>query len=150
MINVKGIAIRQRSRAPMQSIDQANVTTEAGIDGDFRGKPGKRQVTLLSEEVWQQVCDEMQQAMPWTTRRANILISGYQFSAQDVGKQVKIGQLILQICKQTDPCPRMDEQFSGLTATLTPDWRGGVCCRVIQNGHIMLGDNVTISSDRVK
>ncbi|WP_416305053.1 MOSC domain-containing protein [Neptunicella sp. SCSIO 80796] len=145
MIKISGIAIRQRSRAPMQTISDALVSTESGVAGDFRGKPGKRQVTLLSENIWQQVCEQMQQSMPWTTRRANLLISGYQFSAADVGKQVKIGELILQICKETEPCPRMDEQYQGLTAKLAPDWRGGVCCRVIQSGHIEVGDRVIIN-----
>jgi len=38
----------------------------------------------------------------------------------------------------------MDEQHMGLTRTLMPDWRGGVCCNVIQGGKIAIGDNVSL------
>ncbi|MBC3764405.1 MOSC domain-containing protein [Neptunicella marina] len=146
MIKLTGIAVREKSRAPMQSVAEANVCTEKGIHGDFRGKPGRRQVTVLSAEVWRKVCDELKQDIPWLTRRANLLVEGYEFTAADVGKRLTIGDLVLEICKETEPCPRMDEQVNGLTAALTPDWRGGVCCRVIQNGYIKLHDEIKICS----
>ena len=45
---------------------------------------------------------------------------------------------------EVDPCFRMDEQVEGLKAALTPDWRGGVGCTVLQNGSVSIGDPVTI------
>ena len=38
----------------------------------------------------------------------------------------------------------MDEIRPGLTAALTPDWRGGVLGRVVQDGEIAVGDEVRI------
>ena len=38
----------------------------------------------------------------------------------------------------------MDEAEPGLMAALKPDWRGGVCCRVIQGGEITRDMPVTI------
>jgi MOSC domain-containing protein YiiM len=43
---------------------------------------------------------------------------------------------------ETDPCPRMDAQHPGLTAALLPEWRAGVCCRVLKGGAIRSGDPV--------
>ena len=52
--------------------------------------------------------------------------------------------MILKVTRETDPCPRMDEQLQGLTNALLPDWRGGVCCNVIEGGDVNLGSEVRI------
>ena len=133
-ITLQGIAFRPKVKAPMQLKPETMVTRVAGIDGDARGKPGKRQVTLLSEEQWLLACE----------RRANLLLKGLQCDASLVGKQIKIGGLILLVTGETDPCPKMDAQVMGLMQALTPDWRGGVCCKVIADGRIKIGDSVSI------
>jgi len=120
------------------------VSKVAGIDGDFRGKPGKRQVTVMSIEQWKLACDEVATTLPWTVRRANLLVDGVSFDATMVGQQIKIGQCILYVTGETDPCPKMDAQHQGLTQALVPDWRGGVCCRVIADGRIKVGDKMMI------
>jgi MOSC domain-containing protein YiiM len=138
------IAFRPKSRAPMQTKVETMVSKVAGVEGDFRGKPGKRQVTVMSIEQWQLACDEVDSVIPWTVRRANLLVDGVSFDASMVGQQIKIGQCILYVTGETDPCSKMDAQHQGLTQALTPDWRGGVCCRVISDGRIKVGDNVMI------
>lgn len=138
------IAYRSQSKAPMQTKVSTMVSKVAGVEDDFRGKPGKRQVTVLSFEQWQLACTEIGSQLPWTIRRANLFVDGVSFSANMVGQQIKIGQLILLITRETDPCPRMDAQHQGLTQALTPDWRGGVCCTVIADGRIKVGDSVKI------
>lgn len=69
-------------------------------------------------------------------------IDSLRFSALDVGRIIRIGEAELQVMIETDPCPRMDEQHQGLTAALTPDWRAGVCCRVLSGGQIQVYDCV--------
>jgi MOSC domain-containing protein YiiM len=144
MATVQSIAYRKKPKAPMTEIASVEITCEQGVVPDTRGKPGKRQVTVLSLEAWQIACAELGAELPWTTRRANILVSGMTFSAEDVGKILQIGDVRLQITVETDPCHRMDEQHLGLTAALTPDWRAGVCCRVLQAGQIHINDGVTL------
>jgi MOSC domain-containing protein YiiM len=143
-LKIIDVAFRSKVKAPMQTKNQTMITRVAGVEGDARGKPGKRQVTLLSLEQWQLVCSELDVSLPWTIRRANLLVEGVSFDASFVGKQIKIGQLILLVTGETDPCPKMDAQFQGLTQALTPDWRGGVCCKVIADGRITVGDEVMI------
>lgn len=126
----------------MLEIEQVEITCENGVVPDFRGKPGKRQVTLLSLQSWQDACDELGAVLPWTYRRANILIDGLRFSAIDVGRIIRIGEAELQVMIETDPCPRMDAQHQGLTAALTPNWRAGVCCKVLKGGTVQVGDAV--------
>ena len=113
-------------------------------DATFREGIAQLAKLNLSFESWQIACAELGVELPWTTRRANILVSGMKFSAEDVGKILQIGDVQLQITVETDPCNRMDEQHQGLTVALTPDWRAGVCCRVLQGGEIRLNDHVAM------
>ena len=142
MITVTGIAYRKKPKAPMTEISSVEITCEQGVVPDTRGKPGKRQVTLISAQSWQDACAELGAELPWTFRRANILIDGLRFSAGDVGRIIRIGEAELQVMIETDPCPRMDAQHPGLTAALLPDWRAGVCCKVLKSGPVRIGDPV--------
>ena len=133
----------------MQTLTTAEVTCERGVDDDSRGRPGKRQVTVLFESSWRDACAELQQELDWTVRRANLLIGDVDF-ATDVLEvamagedlHIEIGDALLAVTGETEPCGRMEEQRAGLLAAMTPEWRGGFCCRVITGGLIQLGDSV--------
>jgi len=58
------------------------------------------------------------------------------------GARLRIGGAVLEVSCETDPCERMDSQHPGLREALTPDWRGGVSCRVLEAGEIATGDAV--------
>ena len=140
-----GIATRTKSRAPMQEFESIEVSIDRGCVGDFRGSAGARQVTVLSREAWETVCDEIGQSLPWTDRRANLLVEGLEL-AETESCEIRIGEVRLRITRETDPCGRMVEVASGLREALTPQWRGGVCCRVIQGGHIAVGDAIVFAT----
>lgn len=142
MSKIQAIAIKNRPRVPMQPIDSATITVANGILGDFRGAQLGRQITILSEDTWNKVCGELEADLPWTTRRANLLVDGVEFSEAFLGKRVHIGDVELVVTEETDPCSNMDAQHQGLTAALTPDWRGGICCNVVKGGDIKIGDTV--------
>jgi MOSC domain-containing protein YiiM len=116
-----------------------------GVEQDFRGSSKKRQVTVLSTVDWQQVCKEMDADLPWTTRLANLLVDELTFSQADVGKTLRVGDIELEITQETDPCIRMDEQHQELKSALMPDWRGGVCCKVIKAGSLKVGNSVELN-----
>ncbi len=141
---VLSIARRSASRAPMEEIEAAEVSVEAGVEGDLRGGPGDRQVTVLTREGWDAACAELGEDLPWTTRRANILIEGLRVEGR-LGGTIRIGDLELSIAGETDPCARMEEQRTGLRRALTPDWRGGVTCRVARGGAVRVGDRVELA-----
>ncbi|VAW84974.1 hypothetical protein MNBD_GAMMA17-1614 [hydrothermal vent metagenome] len=143
MGHLLGIAIRHKKRGEMQELTGAHVTVKTGVADDFRGKPGNRQVTVLSMEDWQATCKEINRTLPWPTRRANLYIEGIDLY-NTVGQHLHIGQLVLLITCETDPCKRMQEAHEGLFEALAKQWRGGVCCRVIQAGEIATGDRVEL------
>ena len=45
MGRLSGIARREKKRAPMETLDSAEISMETGVADDSRGKQGKRQVT---------------------------------------------------------------------------------------------------------
>lgn len=142
MSSIKAIAVKHRPREAMQTLDSARVEVASGIAGDFRGSQRDRQVTILSEASWRKACEAIDADLPWTVRRANLLVDGVEFDASWVGRRVRIGDVELEITEETDPCSRMDAQHRGLTAALAPEWRGGVCCKVVSAGEIAIGDRV--------
>lgn len=139
-----GIAIRSYQRAPMQVLRQCQISPEAGLAGDSRGKPGSRQVSILSEESWAAACKDLGQELHWSERRANLLIRGYEFTSEDVGRILQIGTVRLRLSRETMPCRRMEEVCQGLSGALTPQWRGGICARVIEGGQIQIGDEIQL------
>lgn len=151
MAQLISIAYKIESKGVMTEVSEASVSLEAGVENDRLGRPGKRQVTVMSLEQWNQATSELAPTPPtpfvWTDRRCNILVSGIAFSAKDVGSRLKIGSLILEITGETDPCKKMRAVHPGLEQALTPNWRGGVTCRVIQPATIKAGDRVTTCTD---
>jgi MOSC domain-containing protein YiiM len=143
------IATKKSKGASMIPLESTLVTTEHGIEGDHRGKPGDRQVTVVSQDSWDEACRELNQSVPWIARRANLLVGGISFK-DSTGYILHIGELILEITGETKPCDRMDEFIQGLQNVLIPDWRAGVTCRVIKSGEIKLGDRVTLSNSNEK
>lgn len=147
-----GIAVRSARRQPMQPIERAAVTPEAGIAGDHKGaKLKSRQVTLLALEDWQAALSDLDPAqgateLPWTARRANLLTQGLALPAAS-GAILAIGPVKIEVTKPVFPCTRMLEAHPDLMRALAPDWRGGVAGRVIEGGEIALGDPIWVAEE---
>jgi MOSC domain-containing protein YiiM len=139
---VKGIAVRDASRAPMQEQQQVEVTLQQGIVQDYRGT-GLRQVTFLDAGQWQEVLDELGVELPWYTRRANVLVEGIDLPGT-VGRRLQVGACRFAIGGETTPCQRMDELSPGLRRILAPALRGGVWGKVLQGGALSVGDVVQV------
>ncbi|GIU20402.1 MOSC domain-containing protein [Shewanella sp. MBTL60-007] len=143
MAKLIGIAFKTEKGGPMISASQAEVTQAKGVEDDVYGRPGKRQVTVMSLQQWQLACNDIGKDLSWLTRRANLLIDGLSFSQQDLGKRLAIGELVLEVTGETDPCNKMELACPALEKALQPDWRGGVTCRVIHGSHIQLNASVS-------
>jgi MOSC domain-containing protein YiiM len=140
-----GIAVKPQRMRPMQLLDAGELSLQEGLVGDSRGRPGPRQVTLLSLAAWQVACAEIGMTLPWTERRANLLVGDLPLF-QSAGSRILIGDAVLEITGEADPCSRMTAVHPGLFDALTPEWRGGVCCRVLRGGSLALGMEVELAS----
>jgi len=139
-----GIARARELRAPLEELKEARVSAESGIEGDARGMKLNRQITVLFREGWDDACMELGVRLPWVTRRANLLVEGIE-RPRETGGRLQIGDVMLEVTMETDPCMLMEQAHEGLKRVLTPDWRGGVCCRVLRGGRIATGDPITFS-----
>lgn len=149
-----GIARHYRSHGPVETVGRVSVTGAAGVHGDIRGaiaatkKTRKRQVSLIEAESWTAALDDLGLAehdrLPWHARRANLLVEGLRLP-REPGRVIAIGATLrIETMAETEPCERMDALLPGLKAALMPDWRGGVCGRVLTDGEIAVGDEVRI------
>jgi MOSC domain-containing protein YiiM len=139
-----GIARVKELRAPLEEMESAAISKDTGIEGDARGMKRGRQVTVLFREGWDDACRDVGVALPWVTRRANLYVEGVE-RPRAIGGHIAIGDVVLVVRQETDPCDLMERAQLGLRQALTPDWRGGVCCEVLQGGTIRKGDAVILS-----
>jgi MOSC domain-containing protein YiiM len=100
-----------------------------------------RQVTVLFRESWDAACRELGVALPWPTRRANLFVEGMETPRRG---QFRVGEVVLEVTCETAPCQVMEAAHWGLRAALKPDWRGGVCCRVVTAGNVRISDAVEL------
>lgn len=136
------IAIKTASREPMVALDSAEISTEHGVTGDARGAVGTRQVTIVAREAWEQACTTLGNEVPWTARRANLMVEGMDLGNTQ-GRVLRIGPVRLEITGETLPCARMDEAHPGLQEALQPEWRAGVTATVLSGGPVRPGDPVS-------
>jgi MOSC domain-containing protein YiiM len=139
---VAAIAIRPEKNAPMRELEEVGASAGAGLAGDVSSIPD-RGVTLISKSQWDEVCGELDAALPWHTRRANILVEADALGHL-IGKRIRIGDVEVDLKLEVNPCGLMDKQHQGLRAALVPDCRGGVGGKILNNGTISRGDTVVL------
>jgi len=135
------IATKPKTRVPMVEHGVLEVGPR-GLPGE-RAHPSDRAVTVLSREAWTAACRTLGETLPWTLRRANLLVEGVDLTGS-VGRRLLVGELVLEIREETEPCRVMDAIHPGLRAALAPDWRGGVTCRVLTPAEIRVGAKVRL------
>jgi len=137
---LRGIAMRPDKGDPMQELTECELQAGHGLACENRNR-GNRQATLLAVESWRDTCNDLGAPLPWTTRRANLLVEGVPLAAK-LDDQIRIGDVVLRVHKETKPCGLMDTLHSGLRKALEPAFRGGVVAEVVRGGVIRVGDAV--------
>lgn len=122
----------------MRLVNEVRGRAGGGLEGDVESSPS-RGVTLLARRQWEQVMAELGRDLPWHTRRANVLIDADSL-AHLIGRTIALGELMVAIAGETQPCRLMDEQCPGLKNALRPDCRAGVHGRILQGGRLAVGD----------
>ncbi len=143
MGRLAAIARKRNSGAPMEELTEGRISEAAGLAGDSRGQPGPRQVTVVAAGDWAAACADLGAEVPWTLRRANLLVEGIELP-RTPGTRLNIGDVVLEVTGETAPCERMDHEHAGLRAALAPDWRAGRSCRVLSGGDVSVGDAAAV------
>lgn len=138
------IGLRSERRGEVMVVEQAEAVIGMGLVGDHRMKktPGSaRQVTLISREYIQQICQHtgLPSIDPRLLRR-NLVISGMNMNLLRY-QRLQIGEVIIETNALCHPCSRMDENL-GAGGTAAMFGYGGLCAKVIQGGVMRVGDAV--------
>ena len=134
------IWIKRAHRGPMDAANRATLVAARGIVGNA-DQGGKRQVTIVDLERWQELMDLLRADIDPRTRRANLVIDSLDlFDSR--GKTLRVGGTRLHIVGETRPCERMDEALPGLQTSMRDRWGGGVFAEVVTGGEIAIGDQV--------
>lgn len=138
------IGLRSERRGEVVVVESAQAVIDLGLVGDHRMKktPGSaRQVTLISREYIQQICQHTDHSEidPRLLRR-NLVISGMNMNLLRY-QRLQIGEIILETNALCHPCSRMDEAL-GRGGAAAMFGYGGLCAKIIQGGRLAVGDDV--------
>jgi MOSC domain-containing protein YiiM len=141
MPRLERIWIKRRRRAPTEPVERAVLVSGRGIDGNA-DQGGRRQVTIVSAERWEELMTELAASTDASARRANLLVSGIDLE-ESRERLLAIGPCVLRILGETRPCERMDEALLGLREAMKARWGGGAHAEVVTGGEIAVGDAVS-------
>lgn len=138
--SIRALWIKRAKRGPMDPAESVELEAGRGIRGNAN-QGGRRQVTLIEEEVFEALREELGEAVEPVMRRANVMVRGVRL-ARTRDRILRLGPVRIEIRGETRPCNLMDETLPGLQDALDPDWRGGVYGQVLSDGTVRVGDEV--------
>lgn len=139
---LEAIWLKRMKGGPMDPVPAAELVPGRGLVGNAN-QGGRRQVTIVEQEAWDELMAELGASASAAARRANLLVSGVALKGSR-GSELRIGGTIVEILGETRPCEQMEEAVPGLQAAMGTDWRGGVFGRVVRGGRIAVGDPVEL------
>jgi MOSC domain-containing protein YiiM len=132
--------VKRFKGGPMDAVAEALLEEGAGLAGNADRK-GRRQVTIIEQEVWERHMAALGGAIDPSARRANILVRGCSLR-DSRGRTLRIGEARLRIYGETRPCERMDAALPGLRAAMQEPWGGGAFGEVTGGGIVRVDDVV--------
>ena len=137
---LQAIWIKRMKGGSMDPASPVTLIPGQGMAGNA-DQGGERQVTIMEQEVWEDLMKQIGGSLPPSLRRANLMVSGIRLRNSE-GNVLQVGPCRLRIRGEATPCGRMDEALEGLRELMSEEWRGGAYGEVIGGGEISVGDPV--------
>jgi MOSC domain-containing protein YiiM len=142
---VERLWIKRARSGPMDATSRAQAVAGKGLVGNA-DQGGRRQVTIIEQDVWDRLRAELDARVEPVMRRANVLVSGVALKGTR-GRILQLGHVRVRVLGETRPCEQMDAAMPGLRRALEPEWRGGVFGELLDDGEISVGDAVRWQED---
>jgi MOSC domain-containing protein YiiM len=127
------------NRLPMEPVTAAKAIENLGLAGDRHAKAdSERQVLLIEAETLEKL------GLRAGDVRENITTRGIALMELPIGARLRIGEAMLELTIECEPCSLMDELRPGLRETLKG--QRGMLARVTQSGTLSVGDAILIES----
>lgn len=137
---------------PLESVPAVELVAGKGIVGDQRyfgklsrdtGQPTRRQVSLIEREQIDEHASGLRlEHLPPGAVRSNVETTGLRLVPL-IGKEIQIGEAILFLHSQRDPCAKMDALCQGLRERMM-DGRQGVLAEIRRPGIVRVGDPIRV------
>ena len=138
MGTLERIWIKRAKGGPMDPAATALLEPGRGLRGNAN-RGGKRQVTLIALERWNEMTAILGVDLDPSVRRANLMVSGIDLR-NSRGRTLRIGETRLLINGETRPCEQMEDACAGLREVMRERWGGGAFAEVVEGGEIRTGD----------
>ena len=138
MGTLERIWIKRAKGGPMDAVAAATLETARGIAGNAN-RGGRRQVTIISRQRWDELMETLGVPLDPSIRRANLMVAGLDLR-NSRGRVLRVGTTRLRINGETRPCEQMEEAHPGLQAAMRERWGGGAFAEVVAGGEIRVGD----------
>lgn len=142
--SVVAICICPKAGAPMRRVESVRAVAGQGLEGDRyiggsgswnKGKPGKRQVTLMNATFFPGT------GFCFEDSRRNLFVEGVELMPF-IGKEFQVGGVRMRGVKYCDPCTRPDKLSGKDGFREAFQYRGGLIAEILDDGEIEVGDDV--------
>jgi MOSC domain-containing protein YiiM len=141
MATLLRIWIKRAHGGPMDPVTEARVVAGRGLLSNA-DQGGKRQITLIEAEAWEDMMRLFAADVDPGARRANLLVGGLPL-AGSAGRTLRVGSLRILVRGETRPCEVMDAAWPGLREVMSAAGRGGVYGEALDDAVIRVGDSVS-------
>jgi MOSC domain-containing protein YiiM len=147
---VIGIHLAPTGAAPMKSVTTAETVAGEGLVGDryysklgtYSNQAGSgRDITLIEIEAMEALKRDYQIELDAGRVRRNIVTRGVPLN-HFVGKEFKIGDVVLRGTRLCEPCAHM-EKLTVKGAMRVLIHRGGLRAEIVKGGMVHVGDVIT-------
>ena len=143
--HVSSIHVAKATRLPMRAVERVEVEAGKGIVGDRYHGTKHRHVTVQSLDALAEAAATYGAPVPAHLTRRNLTIS-HGVVPREPGALLRIGGLsgvLLQVVRVAAPCKLLDDTI-GPGAHHAMRHRGGSVFRVLEGGHVAVGDEVSL------
>lgn len=141
-VEILSVSSSPRRGIPKWPQPEVEVIADFGIEGDRHAGSRNRQVSLLEQEVLDDLAG-MGMAVGPGVLAENLLVRGLPFSLLRSGDRLRAGdEVLLEVVEPRTPCkqltpvdPRLPEAIVG---------RAGILCRVLVGGRLKPGDSLEL------